>query len=459
MQLVWFRDDLRVEDHPALYGASLAGGPLIGLYVASPAQWQSHDCGERKRQWHHANVEALRSALSALGIPLLIWREEQFSALPERLAAFCQRHRVAQLHFHRALGWNERQLERAVEDALLGSSTATVPYQDANLLDYDQVVTQQGGLYRVFTPFAKRCRQRLALVPPLPCPEAQSPLALPEPSDHWTESPLPLWPAGESVAHNALERFAQQRASGYDQQRDLPAMHGTSALSPYFAAGVLSPRQALYRLAERLGEPGTGAWVNELLWREFYRYLMHHHPGLSRHQAMYPAKQAPWQSNDEYLARWQRGETGFPLVDAGMRQMNATGWMHNRVRMLCASFLVKDLHLDWRLGEAYFMTHLVDGDLASNNGGWQWAAGCGADAAPYFRHFNPYRQSQRFDPDGEYIRRWVPELAQVPDPALHQPGPYLLAPDYPAPMVDHKAQAAGFTQAYKLQVKETQHAS
>ncbi|MBY6223825.1 cryptochrome/photolyase family protein [Ferrimonas balearica] len=456
MQLVWFRDDLRVHDHPALFAAAQSGEPVVALYIASPQQWQLHDCGPRKAQWHYANVQALREALGGLGIPLTVWRCEHFADIPARLGALCNEAGIGAVHCHHGLGVNERALEQKLADQL------PVPlhrYADANLVDYSAITTGQGGLYKVFTPFARRCRQWMAPPQPLPVPEpqaAQSPL---QADDAWSETVDLLWPAGEQAAARTLARFCQQRLSAYHDDRDWPAKSGTSALSPYFAAGVLSPRQAAHALSQQADGEGAQSWLNELLWREFYRYLLYHHPRLSRHDALFPAKEARWEANPEWLRRWQQGRTGFPLVDAGMRQLNATGWMHNRVRMLCASFLVKDLHIDWRLGEAYFMQQLVDGDLASNNGGWQWAAGCGADAAPYFRSFSPYRQSERFDPDGDYIRQWVPELAEVPARQLHKGGPFLLAPDYPEPMVDHKVQTARFTAQFKQQMEETRHAS
>lgn len=456
MQLVWFRDDLRVHDHPALHGAADASGPVVALYIASPAQWEQHDCGVRKRQWHFANVQSLKSALAERGIPLLVWRCDHFRDIPQRLDTLCRSLNVEAVHCHHALGFNERALEQALATQL---SVPLIRYQDANLVDYDAITTGQGGLYRVFTPFARRCRQHLLAGNPLPAPPAQTPPTLTLNSDPWEEDEIALWPPGEAAAQRALARFCQQRLEGYDQWRDRPDHTGTSALSPYFAAGVISPRQALAALQAQADSDGAQSWLNELLWREFYRYLLYHSPDLSRHRALYPQKEAHWQHDAEWLSRWQQGKTGYPLVDAGMRQLNATGWMHNRVRMLCASFLVKDLHLDWRLGEAYFMRQLVDGDLASNNGGWQWAAGCGADAAPYFRHFNPYRQSERFDPQGDYIRQWVPELADVPAKQLHKGGPFLLAPDYPPPMVDHREQANRFTAQFKQRSEATADAS
>ncbi|MGL4717265.1 MAG: cryptochrome/photolyase family protein, partial [Aeromonas sp.] len=257
----------------------------------------------------------------------------------------------------------------------------------------------------------------------------------------------PRWPVGEAQAQQRLAAFLAQAVLDYGETRDFPALAGTSILSPYLAAGLISPRQCLAALQQRLGgrpqskaQPGF-VWLNELIWREFYRHLLMRVPRLSMNQPFKPETAVlPWSWDPEAFAAWCEGRTGYPIVDAAMRSLNATGWMHNRLRMIVASFLTKDLHIHWRLGEDYFMSTLIDGDLAANNGGWQWAAGTGADAAPYFRVFNPTTQGQRFDPQGEFIRTWVSELADVPAAYVHQPHDWLRLKgvnSYPAPMVDH----------------------
>ena len=235
----------------------------------------------------------------------------------------------------------------------------------------------------------------------------------------------------------------------YEKNRDLPALAATSSLSPYLAIGVLSPGQCLSAMEGQLGfvplsrgEHGF-AWLNELIWREFYRHLMVAHPHLSMHRAFKPETEAlRWSRDEGDFQRWCDGQTGYPIVDAAMRCLNQTGWMHNRLRMICASFLCKDLHIDWRRGEGYFMSQLIDGDLAANNGGWQWSASTGADAAPYFRIFNPTRQSEKFDPQGDFLRRWLPELLDVPTRHIHQPRAWLDQYEphnsYPPPIVDHQ---------------------
>ncbi len=258
-----------------------------------------------------------------------------------------------------------------------------------------------------------------------------------------------LFPAGEEAALQRLRRFCREDVQDYQQQRDFPAVAGTSCLSPYLALGILSPRQCVNRLRAECPEVlenadgGAFIWLNELIWREFYRHLLVAYPRLCQHHPFIGWTDAViWNHSEQQLIAWQQGRTGYPIVDAAMRQLNETGWMHNRLRMISASFLVKDLLIDWRQGERYFMSQLLDGDLAANNGGWQWAASTGTDAAPYFRIFNPTTQGERFDQDGVFIRRWLPELAAVPDSDIHQPWRWAerqqQSLDYPPPLVEHK---------------------
>ena len=257
-----------------------------------------------------------------------------------------------------------------------------------------------------------------------------------------------LFPPGETAALKRLRHFAKQPVLDYPDKRDLPALDATSRLSVYLATGVLSPRQCLHRVLhehpDALDNSREFTWLNELIWREFYRHLLVAYPSLCRHKPFVDwTHRVEWQRNEAHFDAWKAGKTGFPIVDAAMRQMKEMGWMHNRLRMITASFLVKDLLIDWREGERYFMQQLIDGDLAANNGGWQWAASTGTDAAPYFRIFNPTTQGERFDPQGDFIRHYLPELADVPDSDIHQPHRWAEKHhkklDYPAPIVDHKA--------------------
>ena len=284
----------------------------------------------------------------------------------------------------------------------------------------------------MFTPFKKRLLSLLT--------EEQT-RVLPAP---WTLPPTPpteeRWPAGEQEAQRRLRDFTAHRIAEYHEARDLPAIPGTSRLSPYLAQGLLSPRQCL-AAARSLPGPGSDTWVSELIWREFYRHVLIAWPRVSRGRAFQPQTETVvWRNNSAEFDVWCRGQTGIPIVDAAMRQLLAEGWMHNRLRMVTAQFLTKNLLIDWRWGERYFMEHLIDGDLASNNGGWQWSASTGTDAAPYFRVFNPTSQSRRFDADGHFIRRYVPELAGITDRSIHEPPPSVRTScGYPVPMVDLKS--------------------
>ncbi|EFF75622.1 cryptochrome/photolyase family protein, partial [Achromobacter piechaudii] len=344
--------------------------------------------------------------------------------------------------------------DAAVAGALDAIGVDWTLHHGASLLRPGTVTTGKGDCYRVYTPYARTCRDRLRTAPvvAVPPPRPQTP-------PDWSPDPLPdtfdgfarpseairaLWPAGEAAAGDRLEAFTEGVIDAYKDERDFPSLPGTSCLSPYLAAGVLSPGQALRAALSAnhgeldSGKAGAATWINELLWREFYQHLLAAYPSLSMHQPMKPETAAvPWRDAPDDLRAWQQGKTGIPIVDAAMRQLLALGWMHNRLRMVTAMFLSKNLLIDWRLGEAWFMAHLVDGDLAANNGGWQWSASTGADAVPYFRVFNPLSQSRRFDPRGVFLREWLPELADLDDKAIHDPSPMeRAAAGYPMPIVD-----------------------
>ncbi|WP_298441770.1 FAD-binding domain-containing protein [uncultured Ferrimonas sp.] len=440
MKLVWLRSDLRLNDNPALYSACQSGEPVAVVFVATPRQWQQHHWGNNKISFIAAQLQSLRQHLNQRNIALHISCCDDFSAQPQHLHALMQQLGASWLLYNAEHGYNEQVRDNAVAATLTQAGLGWQRFAEHNLLAPEQIRTGKGEPYRVFTPFMKKARRWLSDFPPQPLPApAIQPFAVLEQLNHWQQIPTYQlqWPVGEDAAWQQLQHFCQDAMNDYQHGRDIPAINGTSRLSPYLTIGVLSSVAVYHYLQQRMPHgDGATTWINELLWREFYRYLMHHFPALSKNQAMYPHKEPKWDHNPAWFARWQQGNTGFPMVDAGMRELAQTGWMHNRLRMLCASFLVKDLHLDWRLGEAHFMTLLIDGDFASNNGGWQWAAGCGADAAPYFRHFSPTRQAQRFDPKQQYQTRYVPELADGRQ-------------SYSQPMVDHKQQCQQFSQRVK----------
>ncbi len=459
MQLVWFRQDLRLVDHPALHQAcqraQASGETVEAVFFITPAQWQRHHMAAIRQRFLLERLNVLGQQLAALGMVLHVLEEPWFAGIPARLQQLVVQRGATAVHALQAIEWDERQRDGEVSRLL--AQTLAVPlltYQGCCVLAPGEVSTGKGEPFKVFTPFSRAWRQRLAQTGYTlhRAPAAQGPAvawlpwALPARTAHENRI-LADWPVEEGAAEARLQQFIATDLLRYDRQRDFPAQAGTSRLSAYLAAGILSPRQCLAALWSAQGAlpmekeaPGF-VWFNELIWREFYRHLLVRVPSLSRDQPFQPQTAAiRWANHPARFAAWCAGQTGFPIVDAAMRCLAQTGWMHNRLRMIVASFLTKDLHLSWRQGEDYFMRQLIDGDLAANNGGWQWAASTGADAAPYFRVFNPTTQGERFDPQGDYIRRWVPELADVPADAIHAPHAWLRQRgqlDYPLPIVDH----------------------
>ncbi|TDL93731.1 deoxyribodipyrimidine photo-lyase [Stutzerimonas stutzeri ATCC 17588 = LMG 11199] len=454
-QLLWLRSDLRVSDNTAL-AAAMAAGPTVALYLITPCQWLAHDDAPCKVDFWLRNLVALSEQLHALNVPLLIREVDDWTAAPDALLRVCQQLGVQGVHCNDEYGVNEQRRDQAVAERLQGAGVSLRRHLDQLLFAPGTLRTQSGGYFKVFSQFRKACLARLSVSPPLciPRPAAQPPLPIvsdllptavagfPPPTDYLRA----LWPAGEAFAQRRLASFVEDDLEQYHQRRDLPAEPGTSQLSPYLAAGVISIRQCLHAaLCYNQGELDSGAsgattWINELLWREFYKHILVGYPRVSMHRAFRPETEAlPWRRAPYELEAWQQGRTGFPIIDAAMRQLRETGWMHNRLRMITAMFLSKNLLIDWREGERWFMRHLIDGDLAANNGGWQWSASTGTDSVPYFRLFNPTSQSQRFDPDGQFLRRWLPELQHLSSRDIHSPATHhnlFGVIEYPTPIVD-----------------------
>ncbi|MBN2560427.1 MAG: deoxyribodipyrimidine photo-lyase [Phycisphaerae bacterium] len=465
--LMWFRSDLRVQDNAALHHACKAADKgAIAVFVICPKQWASHDWGSMKVDFVLRSVSALSAALAKLNIPLVLIRSEHFAQVPGKLLALARRYACDALYFNREYEVNEQQRDREVTTWFREHHRAVHTITDQVIVDVGRLRTGTGGYYTVFTPFKRKWCHVLkeeGLPTALPRPRRQErigiePAAIPATlkgfAGHLRQD---LWPAGEQVAHKRLRTFVSRKIGDYHRARDFPAGDDTSSLSPYLAVGVLSPRQCLRAALEAnngkldSGKQGVTTWISELVWREFYRHVLIGFPRVCRGRPFKPETDGlPWRDDEEQFAAWCAGRTGFPIVDAGMRQLAQTGWMHNRLRMIVAMFLTKDLFIDWRWGERYFMQHLVDGDFASNNGGWQWSASTGTDAAPYFRMFNPLSQGRRCDPDGSFIRRFVPELAGLPDSRVHRLDEQsLAATDYPPPIIDHERARKFVTQAFR----------
>ncbi|WP_342321543.1 deoxyribodipyrimidine photo-lyase [Kosakonia sp. BYX6] len=461
--LVWFRADLRVHDNLALAAACRrTNADVKALFIATPQQWQQHEMAPRQAALINVHLNALQQALAEKGIPLIYREADDFAASVQEVVAVCDSENVSHLFYNYQYEFNERQRDAAVEKAL--PDVACQGFDDSVMLAPGSVMTGNHEMYKVFTPFKNAFLRRLKEDLPecVAAPRAREsgainakPITLNYPQQDFDDT---LFAADETRAIAQLRHFCQHLAAQYEQQRDFPAIEGTSRLSACLAIGALSPRQCLHRLLAECpqaldGGPGA-VWLNELIWREFYRHLMTYNPSLCKHRPFIRwTENVQWQDNPSQLDAWQNGNTGYPIVDAAMRQMNATGWMHNRLRMITASFLVKDLLIDWRRGERYFISQLIDGDLAANNGGWQWAASTGTDAAPYFRIFNPTTQGERFDADGEFIRHWLPELKDVPQKAIHQPWVWAdkqgVKLNYPRPIVDHKQARTATLAAYE----------
>lgn len=484
-RLVWFRSDLRVHDNPALLAACRGRDRVVAVYHACPAQWRRHDWGAAKVGFVQRSLRALAEGLDRLHIPLVVDTTcADFAAIPARLAERVRALRVTEVHANREYEVNEAARDAACAAALEAAGAALCLHDDQCIVPPGALRTGAGGWYRVFTPFRRAWTRRLAeegvpaaAAAPAPRPADTGPVDVPSMAA-WSAvvgrcaAALPgadradLWPGGEAAARARLASFTKDRVCAYDTARDRPAIDGTSALSPYLAVGAISVRRclaaALAANAGRLegGNAGVITWIGELAWRDFYRHILHAFPRVGRNRAFQPeTERVAWRDDPEAFAAWCAGRTGIPIIDAGMRQLGATGWMHNRLRMVTAMFLTKNLLIDWRAGERFFMQHLVDGDFASNNGGWQWSASTGTDAVPYFRVFNPVSQGEKFDPGGAFVRRWIAELAEVPDRFIHAPWrggtalPTRGAADrsaYPVePIVDLRASRARAIEAFR----------
>jgi deoxyribodipyrimidine photo-lyase len=472
--IVWFRQDLRLTDNPALHAAAASGRPVIPLYILddeTPGRWQA---GGASRWWLHHSLAALAADLEKLASRLILKRGRA-AAILRQLAAEVD---AAAVNWNRCYEPFAIARDKTLKSHLSSDGIAVGSFNAALAFEPWTKQTQSGGPYRVFTPFWKACRDGEAPPRPEPAPETLvAPEAWPESDelDDWRLLPTgpdwagglrETWSPGEAGAHERLEAFLDDAVKSYGKDRDRPGIEATSRLSPHLHFGEVGPRQIWHRVhawaaGALKGPPSGGAetFLKELVWREFSYHLLYHFPELPEKPLRPEFADFPWREDETGLRAWQAGRTGHPIVDAGMRELWATGYMHNRVRMIAASFLIKDLLLPWQAGEAWFWDTLVDADLASNSASWQWVAGCGADAAPYFRIFNPVLQGEKFDTQGDYVRRWVPEIAALPDKFLHKPweapevilreAGIVLGKDYPEPIVDHRAARARALDAFE----------
>jgi deoxyribodipyrimidine photo-lyase len=461
--IVWFRKDLRLTDQPALRAALRRGGPVVPVYLWSPEEEGVWAPGAASRWWLHHALTRLHADLRERGSELIIRRGPASEVLPT----------LVEETGAAALYWNRRyepaciERDRRVKAQLQGAGLTVESFNGSLLFEPWDVQTGSGGCYQVFTPFWKRCCELGIERESLPKPrELKSPARWPQglaieelgllPKIPWADGFAERWTPGEAGAHRALQDFVGERIEDYHEQRDRPAALGTSSLSPHLHFGEISPLQVWEAVTARYGPPapakkgpksGPMTFLSEVGWREFAHHVLYHFPHTPRQPLREKFAAFPWQGTRSQERAWQRGRTGYPIVDAGLRELWGTGWMHNRVRMIVGSFLTKDLLISWQHGAAWFWDTLVDADLANNTLGWQWISGCGADAAPYFRIFNPVSQGEKFDPEGTYVRRWVPELSRLPNNYVHRPweapagvlsaAGVKLGTTYPRPIVDH----------------------
>ncbi|MGN2251873.1 cryptochrome/photolyase family protein [Frateuria sp. GZRe12] len=450
--LVLFRRDLRLADNPALSAACASHARVLPVYIHAPDEEGDFAPGAASRWWLHHSLDALDRDLRERQSGLHLAQAPTLETLLDLIA----RSGAGTVHWNRRYEPDAIAHDTRLKTALRERGIEVHTHNAALWCEPWSIATQAGDPYRVFTPYWRNLRTQLAVQEPLPVPAFREWVALPGaqplaaldllPSIAWYRGLAATWRPGEAGAHEWLEVFADDALGHYAQARDLPARHGTSRLSPHLHFGEISPRQIHYLLERRNARVDVRRradlepFLRELGWREFAHHLLFHFPDTPSRNFNPRFDDRLWEPQDEpALERWRRGRTGIPLVDAGMRELWHTGWMHNRVRMIVASFLTKNLRQHWHHGARWFWDTLVDADLANNTMGWQWVAGCGADAAPYFRVFNPVTQAQRFDPQGAYLSRWLPELADAPPALMHEPwkDPALLRRSgYPAPMVD-----------------------
>lgn len=476
----WLRRDLRLNDNAALYHALQSAQTVIPVFILDASLLNAERLRGARNAWLFEGLRALDADLRRYGSRLIL-RE---GAPQDVLLALCAETATEGVVFNRDYSPYALKRDAAVKSALRARGLSARDYADLLIHEPHEVPSKSGKPYDVYSPFRRaweslpkpdpytitdalraklRLSEDLAALPSAPIPTGDQPV------------PQPIGAPSESEALRRLEAFVAAPIYRYHERRDLHGEDGTSTLSPYLRFGMVSIRtcyhaaqKARAATASKEAHKGVDVWISELVWREFNYQVLARYPHSVRRNLRPAYDAVQWEDNPEYLAAWREGRTGYPIVDAAMRQLRQTGWMHNRTRMIVASFLCKDLLCDWRHGERFFMQYLLDGDVANNVGGWQWTAGTGTDAAPYFRVFNPVGQSEKFDPQGKYIRRWLPELAHLPDQFIHAPFNMsaaeqrhfgvIIGRDYPAPIVDHNAQREKALRMYAAAKQERDRA-
>lgn len=456
--ILWFRKDLRLADNSALEAAIQAGGPVVPVFIWSPEEVGRWVPGGASQWWLHHALSSLGESLNAKGGQLILREGDCLRTLRELIAETGAK----RVFWNRRYESPLRELDTSLKRELHEDGIEVESFNSALLNEPHTASTGQGKPYKVYTPYWKRVKDRE--LPNLAKPNFQQLSFLKTPLEgadlselnllpkiKWDNGFYARWDVSENAAMKRLDEFTEGPVDSYATDRDRPDYDGTSSLSPYLHWGQIGPRQIAHKLKEKcdLSELGPMTYLKEIYWREFAYNVLYHFPGTPDQPLRSEYAKFPWEHEPEVLKTWQTGRTGYPIVDAGMRQLWQTGWMHNRVRMIVSSFLVKHLLHNWHEGAQWFWDTLVDADLASNTLGWQWSGGCGADAAPYFRVFNPIIQGQKFDPNGEYVKHYVPELKKIPAKYIHTPweapdgilayAGVEIGKDYPSPIIDHKA--------------------
>lgn len=462
--IFWFRKDLRLDDNPALRAAVEENEAVIPVYLHVPDDDGKWGEGAATRVWLHESLKSLSAELDSIDSRLVLREGSELELLQNLVAETNASH----IYWNRLYEPETISRDKAIKESLHEQGLEVRSFNGSLLYEPWEVKNKQGTPYKVYTPFWRALESRGMPSQPLPREtEIPGPDQWPAsvsvedlgllPSIPWHKSIIEAWQPGEKGAKARLEAFLESAVEKYDKRRDLPGQPGTSRLSPHLHFGEISPRRIFHETASRADK--VTPYLKQIVWREFAHHLLYHFPETTEQNLNRKFDAFPWRESKEQLQAWQKGQTGFPIVDAGMRELWHTGWMHNRVRMIVGSFLVKDLMIHWHEGARWFWDTLVDADLANNTMGWQWIAGSGADAAPYFRVFNPMTQGEKFDGEGDYIRQWVPELGDLPNKYLNQPwqapddvleqAGLRLGKNYPRPVVDHAEARVRALDAYQ----------
>lgn len=424
-----FNSDLRLRNNPALSNASLKGSSLTTLFIFNPKKWNNHNESKLKIAFQIEHLKELSEKLKNLNIPLKLINADGIEDESKKIIDFVKKNEIQEVFINKEYGVNEMHRDETLQKDLERMNKKLNIY-DSSIFHPDSVKTQSDTFFKVFTPFSRAFRSKLMSkkieVSELPKRQEHA-ISVSDKIESFKldkndQEIFNQYEIGEEKALEKLENFIDHKILNYKKNRDFPALDGTSALSPYLSSGILSSGQCIFYVFQKYSEDeiGVKTWINEIIWREFYKYILFHNPRVSKNLSFSEKyDKFPWLNNEDNFISWSKGQTGVPIIDAAMRQLNATGWMHNRLRMIVAMYLTKNLLIDWRKGEKYFMNKLIDGDFASNNGGWQWSASTGVDAAPYFRIFNPITQSEKFDKEGTFIKKWIPEIAAAKN--IHDP--------------------------------------